>query len=733
MTHFFNKYSVVLILSLLITGSTSGSSQRNRQIAVSADSTAALYRKLAYYHAPINFQDTEVQGDSQDSANPDNFDHPIQRRGDFMIRFDFDGDWNGLNNWAAFSKRAAPGKPDEMARAFMYYSVVETATHYIIVYCAYHAQDREPRCSDSECHENDLEGSLHLVKKGPENGGMGTVWLMMTLAHDYWFTYLTPAGKAAGIHKGGKPPHETPAKAHHYNADFIYDVIWRGVTPNGDLFIPRDSSVPSDPDAPHGTVFHPTTWEEPWGHGMYGWPGPNSQSPYDRYRKPQYPWKEGFINGDGIIYYPSPKAGIPDYNKPVDVVPFELIDIFEPNGLWDRREKIDWQMDGCGGGANGTPDCTWGHFGAFRGERWGTDKANAPWRWNHSDAHLQAGMQSYDPFCLIEEFNNLSEVPADRLSRAYTNNRYLGLPKNQNSKRPLPIARINSKVFIVRPGENFTLNGASSQTGDLNGRGHLLYRWTSTAGDWPDSGWSEPIIRQTLSREGTYRVNLTVNDGDNSATDSATIVVTNHKLFFDDFQSDPLLTHWQFLGQTWRAKDGALTVRRPGNGLNIATADAQSARDVTIETRMRLDMLYQEAAVPFGIGFAIQNGDSGRGYLLFGFVGTRRIDHERDSSRRHMTEVAFYELSATKRGSLGDRILTWPKGFDLGTWYQVKLRIEGGQKLKAKIWPVDDAEPDWSYEVTLGHALQGKYSPILVGGAGTSGEASYGYLSVQSN
>src|SRR5262249_40351764 len=269
-----------------------------------------FYRKLAYFHAPILFQDTETRGQSQDEANAASVDQPIQRRGDFPIRFDFDGDWNGLNNWANFAKRPPADKnKDTMARAFIYYSVVETETHYFINYCAYHAQDREPPCTDVECHENDLEGGLHVIKKGPENSGMGTLWMMMYLAHDNWFTYLTQAGRAVGIKRGGKPPHETPQKAHHYNAEFIYDVVWRGVTPDGKIFTPRDQDDPSmrldrgsriedrgsriedrapqsairnpqSPAAPQDAVFRPTVWSEPWGHGMYGWPGPDAKSPY---------------------------------------------------------------------------------------------------------------------------------------------------------------------------------------------------------------------------------------------------------------------------------------------------------------------------------------------------------------------------------------------------------------------------------------------------------------------
>ena len=531
----------------------------NLVVAQTMPDTRQFYSRLAYFHAPINFQDTEVRGESQDEGNRSSVNQPIQRRGDYMNRFDFDGDRNGLNNWANFAARPPDAyRKDERARAYMYYSVVETATHYFIVYCSYHAQDREPRCSDGECHENDLEGGLHMVKKGPENGGMGTLWLMMYLAHDDWFTYLTPAGRAAGIRLGGKPPHETAEKAQHSNSGFIYDVVWAGITPAEKLLIPRDPHVPADPDAPAGTVFRPTTWQEPWGHGMYGWPGRDAKSPYDRYRKPEYPWTNGFINGDGVIYYPSTKAGIPDYHQLVDTVPYALIDIFESDGLWDRREHIDWNMDGCGGGAKGTLNCTWGYFGGFRGDRWGVDKANAPWRWDHLEDNLPPGMQSFDPLRLIEEYNNLDAVSANQLSRAYTQNRYLGIPSATRPDRPPPIADAGARMLVVKPGETFVLDGSRSRTGDLNGRGHLLYRWESANEGWEQQGWDQPRLRKMLTREGSYRVKLTVNDGDHAASDEMNIVVSSRKLFFDDFQSASSQPQWRFLGQTWQQKDGQL-------------------------------------------------------------------------------------------------------------------------------------------------------------------------------
>ena len=693
----------------------------------SRDERREFHRKLALYHAPILFQDTEVRGESQDEGNQTNVDQPVQKRGDFMTRFDFDGDWNGLNNWANFAKRPPTDtRKDTMARAFLYYSVAETETHYLINYCAFHAQDREPRCNDVECHENDLEGGVHLVKKGPENGGMGTLWLIMYLAHDNWFTHLTPAGRAAGIKLGGKPPHETPEKAHHYNADFIYDAVWRGITPDGKLFTPSSAEETSP-----GTILRPTVWSEPWGHGMYGWPGEDSKSPYDRYRKPEYSWKNGFINGDGVIYFPGNTAGIPDYRKAIDSVPYQLIDLLEPNGLWDRREQIDWKMDGCGGNQNGSPNCTWGYFGTFRGDRWGTDKANAPWRWDHSDDKLPPGMQAYDPLRLIEEFNNLSAVPADQLSQVYTHNLFIGIPQGTRPNRPEPIADTGSKVIAVKPGESFTLDGRRSRTADLDGQGYLSYRWESSAEGFGEPVLGEKWIRKSLSHEGIYPIRLTVNDGDHTATDEVMAVVTSKLLFFDDFQTNVPQPSLLFLGQTWQQSDGMLTAQRPGAALNAAVAAGRAfPKDLVIETLMRLDLFYQETREPFGVGVAYQTLTGSRSAVLFGFTGTRRADSLKDPSRKHMTEVAFYDVSEQKRVKLGDSVLTFQGGYKLGEWYHVKLMVEGGEKLKGKIWRRGSKEPDWIYEERLAQPKNGAILPILVASTSTSGAASFDYFLV---
>jgi hypothetical protein len=724
-----NRISIIST-AILFSGLTLSSISGGAELTRLSNSRREFYRKLAYFHAPILFQDTEVRGQSQDEGNVASVDQPIQRRGDFIARFDFDGDWNGLNNWANFAKRpAADKKKDTMARAYVYYSVVETETHYFINYSAFHAQDREPRCADVECHENDLEGGLHVVKKGPENSGMGTLWMMMYLAHDNWFTYLTAAGRAAGIERGGKPPHETPQKAHHTNAEFIYDVVWRGVTPDGKIIAPRDQDNPENPGAPQGAVFRPAVWAEPWGHGMYGWPGPDAKSPYNLYRFSSFKWKDGFLGGDGVIYYPGLTAGVPDFRKEVDVTPYALIDFFEPNGLWDRREQIDWKMDGCGGGRQGAPNCIWGYFGAFRGQRWGVDKANAPWRWDHLDDNLPPGMQAFDPLRLVEEFNNLSAVPAEQLSRKYTNNAYLGLPEGTRPNRPAPVAEIAAKVVVVKPNEAFTLDGGRSRTADLNGRGHLLFRWESQSEDFGPPTTGQRWIRKTLAREGVYSIKLTVNDGDHSAGDEATVIVMADKLFFDDFKAETPAAAWRFLSPAWIQRDGMISMQRPGGALNAAAvADRIYPADLTVETLMRLDLLYEEAREPFGVGFGYRHPTEGSSAVIFGFSGTRRADSAKDPSRKHMTEVAFYDINEQRRVKLNDAVMTYQSGYKLGEWYHVKLAVEGGEKLRAKIWPRGSSEPEWMYEAKLPRRKSGFIAPILAAGVGVSGAASYDYI-----
>ncbi len=105
---------------------------------------------------------------------------------DYITNFDFDGDWRGDNNWNNGLDRRFPLK------AYVYYAVFETRTHFFIHYACFHPRDYkggerrgallseamragvslggqyDPTGRSNEAvmsHENDLEGALVVAEK----------------------------------------------------------------------------------------------------------------------------------------------------------------------------------------------------------------------------------------------------------------------------------------------------------------------------------------------------------------------------------------------------------------------------------------------------------------------------------------------------------------------------------------------------------------------------------------
>ncbi|MFN0125005.1 MAG: hypothetical protein ACKV2V_31255 [Blastocatellia bacterium] len=137
-------------------------------------------------------------------------------RMDYITRFDFDGDWRGDNNWNN------AGNKSYTLDAWVYYSLVETETHYLIHYAFFHPRDYKGGLATSTIvgallneglrragkdpsggladdvalsHENDLEGCLVAVEKN--SAGQLTVRYVETLAHNKYLKYV-PAGSRAG-------------------------------------------------------------------------------------------------------------------------------------------------------------------------------------------------------------------------------------------------------------------------------------------------------------------------------------------------------------------------------------------------------------------------------------------------------------------------------------------------------------------------------------------------------
>jgi hypothetical protein len=133
-------------------------------------------------------------------------------RSDYITNFDFDGDWVGDNNWNNAVNETFPLK------AFIYYSVAETSTHFFIHYAVFHPRDYkggevggallseliregakrgakyDPTGLADEAtlaHENDMEGALLVVKRQGKKLDQARLVFVETLRHNTFPRYQT--------------------------------------------------------------------------------------------------------------------------------------------------------------------------------------------------------------------------------------------------------------------------------------------------------------------------------------------------------------------------------------------------------------------------------------------------------------------------------------------------------------------------------------------------------------
>jgi len=252
--------------------------------AISA-SIAADRAALALEWAPIHYQDVDQTGS-----------HALGGAADYIARYDFDGDLDGRNNWDHAGNAAFP------PAAHAYYSVVETSTHWFIVYMFFHPRDWTDSFFDTE-HENDAEGLLLTVAR--DSSVFGEMKSAVTVAHTDFFSY-TPAG---------------------------------GDWEEGSESIDGVLSFESFEGGPH-----PVTAQEAKGHGLKA--------------RPYFD-----IVGDGVAYYPSlTTAEVPSGPDDRHVL-YRLLDIASSGGLWANRATPSLfasfgsfagdRSGGCGSGAIG--------------------------------------------------------------------------------------------------------------------------------------------------------------------------------------------------------------------------------------------------------------------------------------------------------------------------------------------------------------------------------------------
>jgi hypothetical protein len=299
---------------------------------------------LAFARAPIHYQDT-------DSTN---------YRADYIARVNYDGNWRADDNWEHLQRSPL--------FAHAYSSIVETCTHWFIVYAFYHPRDWSDTPFDQE-HENDLEGFLAIVRK--DGSPIGRLEGIVTVFHDDFFSY-TPSG--------------SPLRDGQEDID-------------GRLTLRM-----------HEGVSRPLTVQQAKGHGLKAWPFAGDF--------------RGRQDEDGIIYYPSRTLSEVPQSGNDRVVRYRLIDVFAPGGLWDHQLRE-------AGLSRGSAE-TFAAWGTFKGDEGGgcgsgtktckEDAAHAPWGWDdHDDGPVYGGEVALDPA-------HVTSVYFDGLrsfSTRYVRNRYL--------------------------------------------------------------------------------------------------------------------------------------------------------------------------------------------------------------------------------------------------------------------------------------------------------------------
>ena len=231
-----------LSLTILLTSNAvtlSQSTKRRAAKTVYGAASVARDREAAAVFAPVFYQGLGENA-----------------RADFITNFDFDGDWRGGNNWAnADDKRFK-------LRAYVYYAVSETPTHFFVHYAVFHPRDYkggnaggallseairegvrrggryDPTGLSSEAvlaHENDMEGCLVVAAKSGEDPKSARVVYVETLAHDRFQKYAAEGEGASNFKRfaaeGGRPVIYVEPKGHGVSA---YDDRERGPRPTPD-------------------------------------------------------------------------------------------------------------------------------------------------------------------------------------------------------------------------------------------------------------------------------------------------------------------------------------------------------------------------------------------------------------------------------------------------------------------------------------------------------------------
>ena len=114
----------------------------------------------------------------------------FEPKADYLARFDYDGNWKGDDNWENLDTGSS--------QAFVYYAVMETETHWFLIYNFFHPRDYSDFCVVGTCHENDNEGLILTVRK--DRSQFGKLEVLETLAHNNVYSFTNDSKIKKDIH-----------------------------------------------------------------------------------------------------------------------------------------------------------------------------------------------------------------------------------------------------------------------------------------------------------------------------------------------------------------------------------------------------------------------------------------------------------------------------------------------------------------------------------------------------
>lgn len=333
------------------------------------DKAKEPYRALAERYSPMFAQETWWQPKS-----------------DFITRFDFDNDLIGDNNWDNLDKGTS--------QAYIYYAVMETSTHWFLIYNAFHPRDYSDKCVAGSCHENDNEGVILTIQK--DGSEFGKLLTMETLAHNNVYSFTNERGISGGLH----------------NVDGRIELVENT---------------------------HPVVFVESGGHGIYG----TTLNGHSRYNVS----KDDFNGGTGVTFIYKGVAERPKHANDRKVG-YELLPIL--THWWARatNDQNQRMFDEFGPYEpfGGRPKAKVAIMGkTFLGRKESSNKAKPFWGWHDNKTLkakvLNAGQWGLDPAYAITQglrFPSNMQVSLD-----YIYNPYLGI----GDENPPP-----AQTVVITPG-----------------------------------------------------------------------------------------------------------------------------------------------------------------------------------------------------------------------------------------------------------------------------------------